>query len=71
MLVGVQLVEQREDPVSRVKQEPKFQETALKVCIDFYRAKLNCRRQEGYRCSHVACASWVNRGNCEYKGNSC
>jgi hypothetical protein len=40
-------------------------------CIDFYRAKSNCRRQESCRYSHIACASWVNRGTCEYKGKSC
>jgi hypothetical protein len=35
-LVGVQLVDQREDPVSRVKQEPKFQETALEVFASIF-----------------------------------
>ena len=40
-------------------------------CIDFYRAKANCRRQESCRYSHIPCASWVNRGICEYKGKSC
>ena len=37
IIVGIQLVvEQRETPVSRVKQEPKFQETALKVFASIF-----------------------------------
>ena len=40
MLVGVQIVEQQEDPGSRVKQEPKSQETALKVFASIFTERI-------------------------------